>query len=117
MGDAVPKRAHPEQSPKNPAKRSHRKQHDNASDVGQSVYVANLPWKATQADVEKLFGRYGEVHQATIIMDRRTGRSKGFGFVDMPPAAARTAIDKLNGSQMGGRDIKVSTARPRRKRV
>lgn len=116
MGDPVPKRTRHERSRK-PANRSRRQPHHNAKDVGQSVYVANLPWKATEADVEELFGRYGEVHQTTIITDRRTGRSKGFGFVDMPHAAALIAIDKLDGSNLGGRDIKVSSARPRRKRT
>ena len=86
------------------------------NDVGQSIYVANLPWKASEEDVEALFGRFGEVHQATIIIDRRTGRSKGFGFVDMPRQAATTAIEELNGSKMGGRDLKVRSARPRHKR-
>jgi RNA recognition motif-containing protein len=75
--------------------------------------VANLPWGATAEDMETLFGRYGEVHQATIITDRRTGRSKGFGFVDMSRPAACSAIDALHGSKLGGRDLTVRPARPR----
>ncbi len=78
--------------------------------------MANLPWTATTEDVQTLFGRYGEVHQTTIITDRRTGRSKGFGFVDMAQPAARTAIDALDGSAMGGRNLTVRFARPRRQR-
>ena len=85
-------------------------------DGGQSVYVANLPWGATAEDIQGLFERYGEVHQATIITDRRTGRSKGFGFVDMPKPAARTAVEALHGSKLDGRDLTVSFARPRRSR-
>ncbi len=80
----------------------------------ESVYVANLPWEATAEDVGALFGNYGEVHQTTIIIDRRTGRSKGFGFVDMPRPAARSAIEALHGSTLGGRDLTVRFAQPRR---
>jgi superfamily II DNA/RNA helicase len=80
---------------------------------GQSVYVANLPWRATTKDVEALFARYGKVHQATVITDRRTGRSKGFGFVDMPEPAARSAVEGLHGSTLGGRDLTVRLAKPR----
>jgi len=86
-------------------------------DAGESVYVSNLPWGATSEDVHTLFERYGRVHQATIITDRRTGRSKGFGFIDMPRPAAETAIDALHGSRLGGRDLTVRFARPRRSRV
>ncbi len=78
--------------------------------------MANLPWGAIAEDVQALFRRYGEVHQTTIITDRRTGRSKGFGFVDMPRSAARTAIEALPGSKLGGRDLTVRLARPRHHR-
>ncbi len=98
-----------------PASRS-KPQPRHAVDGGQSVYVANLPFGATAEDIQGLFGRYGEVHQATIITDRRTGRSKGFGFVDMPRPAARTAVEALHGSKLDGRDLTVSFARPRRPR-
>ncbi|MCH8900165.1 MAG: DEAD/DEAH box helicase [Acidobacteria bacterium] len=95
---------------------SRPRQPRHAVEGGQSVYVANLPWGATAEDIQGLFGRYGEVHQATIITDRRTGRSKGFGFVDMPKPAARTAVEALHGSKLDGRDLTVSFARPRRSR-
>ena len=78
----------------------------------ESVYVANLPWGATEQDIQALFGRYGKVHQTTIITDRRSGRSKGFGFVDMPGGEARSAIKALDGSKMGGRDLTVRFAKP-----
>ncbi len=80
----------------------------------KSVYVANLPWSTTTEELEALFARHGEVTQTTIISDRRTGRSKGFGFVDMPPPAARSAIDALHGSTLKGRDLTVRFAQPRR---
>ena len=80
---------------------------------GESVYVANLPWGTTESDVVRMFSPYGAVHQATLITDRRTGRSKGFGFVDMPRPAARSAVDGLHGTKMGGRDLTVRLAKPR----
>ena len=81
-----------------------------------SLYVANLPWRTTSDDMRTLFGRFGDVSGSTIITDRRTGRSRGFGFVDMAASAAQTAIDALDGSSLDGRNLKVSTARPRRGR-
>ncbi len=80
----------------------------------QSLYVGNMPWNATAADMESLFGRYGTVLASTIITDRRSGRSKGFGFVDMDMPEAKTAIESLNGSTYGGRSLTVRIARPRR---
>lgn len=79
----------------------------------RSVYVANLPWSATSGHVESLFRPFGEVVQATIITDRRTGRSKGFGFVDMPERAAKSAIAALHGVDFQGRDLTVRFAQPR----
>ena len=80
---------------------------------GESVYVANLPWGPTESDVVRLFAPYGDVHQATLITDRRTGRSKGFGFVDMPRPAAHSAVSGLHGTKVGGRDLTVRIAKPR----
>ncbi len=79
-----------------------------------SIYVANLPWNHTDDDLADLFRSHGKVHTATVITDRRTGRSKGFGFVDMPQRAARRAIDALHGHRVEGRDITVRLAQPRR---
>jgi superfamily II DNA/RNA helicase len=81
-----------------------------------SLYVANLPWRTTADDMRTLFGRFGDVSESTIITDRRTGRSRGFGFVDMTVRAAQAAISALDGSNLDGRDLKVSAARPRRSR-
>jgi superfamily II DNA/RNA helicase len=110
IGDAAPAEPGRRPSSTRPAARSQTKTRGEAA---ESLYVANLPWGATAEDMETLFGRYGEVHQATIITDRRTGRSKGFGFVNMSRPAARTAIDALHGSKLGGRDLTVRPARPR----
>ena len=81
---------------------------------GQSVYVANLPYRASETEIHELFGAYGKVHQTTLITDKRTGRSKGFGFVDMPQRAARRAIAALHGADYHGRDLTVRFAQPRK---
>ncbi len=82
----------------------------------QSLYVANLPWKATVDDIEELFGHYGDVHATTIITDRRTRRSRGFGFVEMDADDGRTASEELHGASLGGRELIVRPARPARRR-
>jgi len=102
-------------SPRRPSlKRPAAKRRDrrNPADA-QSLYVANLPWGATSDELETLFGRYGKVHETTIISHPRTGRSKGFGFVEMPASDARKAVKELHGSVMGGRDLTVRLARPK----
>ena len=100
---------------KRPAEKR-RKQSSGHTNGDESLYVANLPWSATDKDVAALFGKYGTVQQATIITDRRTGRSKGFGFVDMTGGAARSAIAGLDGSMLDGRDLTVRFAKPSRYR-
>ena len=80
------------------------------------LYVSNLPWSVTAGDLRSLFGGYGEIHGATVVTDRRTGRSRGYGFVDMAEPSARTAIDALHGSALKGRDLTVRFARPKRHR-
>jgi len=79
------------------------------------IYVGSLPYRATDQDLADLFGRLGQVLSATVIIDRDTGRSKGFGFVEMSnDQEARTAIDQLNGTTFGDRTIVVNEARDRR---
>jgi superfamily II DNA/RNA helicase len=90
------------------------KQPRQTTDKGQSIYVTNLPWDATADDLQTLFASHGEVQQTTIITDSRTGRSKGFGFVDMPDAVANSAVEAMQGASFGGRDLTVRIARPRR---
>lgn len=77
-----------------------------------SVYISNLPWEATYDEITEVFSKYGDVHQITIITDKR-GRSKGFGFVDMSSSSASKAVKGLQGSSMGGRDLTVRLAKPK----
>jgi RNA recognition motif-containing protein len=80
-----------------------------------NIYVGNLPFSSTSGDLEELFGEYGQVDSASVISDRETGRSRGFGFVEMASDDdARRAIEELDGADLGGRNLKVNEARPRR---
>ncbi|RME34599.1 MAG: RNA-binding protein [Gammaproteobacteria bacterium] len=79
-----------------------------------NIYVGNLPYRTRNDELEALFAQYGEVLSVNIIYDRRTRRSKGYGFVEMADdAAGRKAIEALNGSDFGGRTLKVDEARRR----
>jgi cold-inducible RNA-binding protein len=81
------------------------------------IYVGSLPYQTTDQDLADLFGQVGEVVSATVIMDRDTGRSKGFGFVEMSnDQEAQKAIEQLNGSLLGNRNIVVNEARERQER-
>lgn len=78
------------------------------------IYVGNMPYSTSSEDLHELFAEHGNVVDANVVMDRETGRSKGFGFVEMPnDAEAREAIEALNSSQLSGRTLRVSEARPR----
>lgn len=78
------------------------------------IYVGNLPFSVKDTDLRDAFARFGEVADATVIKDRESGRSKGFGFVDMPDGtAAKDAIKALNDTDFKGRNIKVNEAMPR----
>jgi RNA recognition motif-containing protein len=79
-----------------------------------NLYVGNLSYQTMDDDLHNAFAAYGEVSSAKIIMDRETGRSKGFGFVEMPnDDEAEAAIKALDNSDLNGRNIKVNQARPR----
>jgi len=79
-----------------------------------NIYVGNLDFGVTEEDLREAFGQYGEVISANVIKDRMSGRSKGFGFVEMPNnSEADKAIKALNGSDIKGRTVKVNQARPR----
>ncbi len=80
---------------------------------GESIYVGNLPFSLTQHDLERMFGKYGQVHSATIVTHRDTARSRGFGFVEMPGHTVSGAIAGMNGASVGGRELKVRAARSR----
>ena len=85
--------------------------------ASKTLYVGNLPYTATNEELKEFFGKVGTVVSASVIMDRYSGRSKGFGFVDMETEeAAAAAVEQLNGASLGGRDIKVSEARPKEKK-
>ena len=78
------------------------------------IYIGNMPYGVSSEDLSELFGEYGHVQDATVIMDRETGRSKGFGFIEMPNnSEADRAIKELNSTQLQGRMITVNQARPR----
>ena len=81
------------------------------------IYVGNLPYSAGDEELKSEFTRYGSVNSARVVMDRDSGRSKGFGFVEMPDhGEAQSAIDAMDGSMMDGRALKVNEARPREPR-
>ena len=79
-----------------------------------NLFVGNLPFSTTDDDLRQAFEAYGTVDSARVILDRDTGRSRGFGFVEMPDEAGNAAIEALDGSELAGRQIKVNEARPRR---
>lgn len=82
-----------------------------------NIYVSNLSWGTVSDSLHDLFAQYGEVSSANIVMDRETGRSRGFGFVEMPDDEdAQKAIEALNGTDFEGKTINVSVARPRAER-
>jgi RNA recognition motif-containing protein len=82
--------------------------------MAKRIYVGNLPWAYASTDLEALFKQYGDVAAAEVIMDRETGRSRGFGFVQMAnDADMQPAIEALNGFQCGGRPLVVNEARER----
>jgi RNA recognition motif-containing protein len=82
--------------------------------MGKKLYVGNLDYGVTDSDLEKMFAAHGTVESAQVIMDRDTGRSKGFGFVEMKTdQEAQAAIAALNGQQSGGRSLTVNEARPK----
>ncbi len=81
-----------------------------------NIFVGNLPFTVTQADLESMFEEFGTVESAKLITDRETGRSRGFAFVEMANADADTAIKALNGKDMDGRTIKVNQAEDRKPR-
>ena len=81
--------------------------------MSKSIYVGNLPWSATEEQIQDLFAGYGTVHSVKLITDRETGRARGFGFVEMDDAEASAAIEALDNSSFGGRTLRVNEARPK----
>ncbi len=82
-----------------------------------NIYVGNLSYDLSEAELREAFEAFGEVESAKIITDRDTGRSKGFGFVEMPDQSnGEAAIEGVNGQEIGGRALRVNEARPRERR-
>ena len=79
-----------------------------------NIYIGNISWGLTDQDLENVFAEYGTVDSAKIITDRATGRSRGFGFVEMSDGA-EAAIEALNGTEVDGRELVVNESRPRDK--
>ncbi len=85
--------------------------------ISMNIYLGNIAWSMTEDSVEALFAEFGTVSSVKIITDKYSGRSKGFGFVEMDDdAAAQAAIDALNDSEHDGRNLRVNQARPRETR-
>jgi RNA recognition motif-containing protein len=82
----------------------------------KKMYVGNLPWSTTEDDLKELFASYGEVHSVAVITDRETGRSRGFGFVEMDPDNADNAMRELDGRDFGGRNLRVNEAQKKERR-
>ncbi|MDP3521378.1 MAG: RNA-binding protein [Hydrogenophaga sp.] len=81
--------------------------------MGNKLYVGNLPYTVRDEDLQQAFGAFGNVNSAKVMMERDTGRSKGFGFVEMgSDAEAQSAISGMNGQSLGGRSLVVNEARP-----
>ena len=79
-----------------------------------NIYVGNLSWEVTEEDLQQAFEGFGQVESVNIIKDKYSGRSKGFGFVEMPAKdEAQSAINELNDTELKGRTLKVNEARPR----
>ncbi len=82
-----------------------------------NIYVGNLSYGMTESELRDAFAAYGEVDSVKILSDRETGRSRGFGFVEMPnQREAEEAIAQLNGKELGGRSLRINEARPRERR-
>ena len=81
--------------------------------MAKSIYVGNLPWSATEEQIQHLFQEYGDVITVKLVNDRDTGRARGFGFVEMEDPAATAAFEALDNASFGGRVIRVNEAKPR----
>ena len=84
--------------------------------MGKNIYVGNLSYDSNEESLRSLFEQYGTVHSAKVITDRDTGRSRGFGFVEMDGEGSDAAIEALNGYELDGRALRVNEARPRESR-
>ena len=81
--------------------------------MSKSIYVGNLPWSATEDEVRSLFAVHGNVSSVKLVSDRETGRARGFGFVEMDATDASSAMEALDGTNFGGRTLRVNEAQPK----
>jgi RNA recognition motif-containing protein len=81
-----------------------------------NIYVGNIPFRATQEELEKVFGEHGDVTSVFLPTDRVSGRPRGFGFVEMDDDGGKKAIEELDGFEMDGRNLRVNEARPKEER-
>lgn len=81
--------------------------------MATTLYVGNLPWNTTAEELREFFAPYGQIVSSRIITDRETGRSRGFGFIEVEEADAMRITQELNGTNFGGRPLTVNEARPR----
>lgn len=79
------------------------------------IYVGNLPWRCTEDELRDFFSEFGEVTSVSIVTDRETGRSRGFGFIEMNDDGAQSAIEQADGRDFGGRPLKVNQAHDKRR--
>ena len=84
--------------------------------MSKSIYVGNLPWDATEDQIQNLFAEYGKVISVKLVSDRDTGRARGFGFVEMDDADAAAAIEALDNFSFDGRTLRVNEAKPKEPR-
>lgn len=84
--------------------------------MATTLYVGNLPWNTTEDELNQAFSAYTEVLSCRVITDRETGRSRGFGFVEIPDDQADRVIEAMHGVTLGNREIVVNEARPRKRR-
>lgn len=85
--------------------------------MNKKLYIGGIPWESTNEELKEAFEKAGTVESATILMDKVTGRSRGFGFVEMAtPEEAQAALDMWNGQELGGRVLKVDFAKPMEER-
>jgi RNA recognition motif-containing protein len=82
----------------------------------KKIYVGNLPFTTNDADLRQLFAKHGEVRSASVVMDRESGRSRGFGFVEMDESNATSAISALDGCDLDGRSLRVNEAENKNRR-
>ncbi|MDR0307863.1 MAG: RNA-binding protein [Chitinispirillales bacterium] len=81
--------------------------------MSQKLYIGNLPYRTTENDVRKLFSKYEPIHSVVLIADRETGRSRGFGFIELEEINAESAITELGDTIFGGRNLRISKAKDR----